>query len=54
MIKSNLSVPNSKFPVPLISFCGSVGCMSKLTLSLICLPSVDFHWGVYLLVSSNP
>jgi len=39
--------------LPLISFCGSVGCMSKWSLSLTCLPSVDFHWGVRLLGSKK-
>ena len=54
MVGSTCLFHSSQLPVPLISLCGSVGCMSKRTLSLICLPSVDFHWGVCLLKFSHP
>jgi len=54
LIRSTCLFHSSQVPVPLISFCGSVDCMSKWTLPLICFPSVDFHWEVHLLDSCNP
>jgi len=54
LIRSTCLFHNSQLPVPLILFYGSVGCMPKRTLSLTCLPRVDFHCGVCLLGSSDP
>ena len=41
LIRSTCQFHNPQLPVPLISFCGSLGCMLNRNLSLICFPSVE-------------
>jgi hypothetical protein len=56
LIKLTCLFHSSQLSVTLKLFCGAVGCSMSNDLCpwLVCLPSVDFYWGVCLLGSSNP